>query len=541
MWFPKSSIAILACAAAFVPWQAAAQFQGLTTTSDGSLLYFSSPTRHRDTSQTFHSKIFRWDSAGGIRVVAEVQSEGQSDGCVTDSFYQLQSPRVSGDGTVFAYTASRPLPGFRLCPAVETNQAVIGLPGRQVKLDGTITLSPNGRYAITTPLAASLSSFHVVTDLASGTSIAVAGAFAGPPQRVTDAAAIVTPSGMAIVLTDRDGATRLVQTRYLVNDVIVDPSGKTLVYVTALAPDRAGAVQAGRISAIDLATGRETQLTTNFAPGNPVITSHADTVFFTDVNLSSPGSQLYAIAADGTGLRQVSHEPDGIDSATVSANGLVAYVVTRGARLVRIDVPSGASTELAPATPLIDAAYVAFTRTTVAPAGSWVTILGAGLASTRRLTLCGQPLPVVSATTVQFQVPLTFQEGPCQLVAETDSPLEHAIDLAVQKLVPQFMPVLLHQNLSGTITQTAPARPGEVIVAYMTGLGPVDDNSQVMAGFTCRVGSVATNVPYAGAAPGYPGYYQINIVVPNVYPGSESLSCGWDALMQIMTTAIWIG
>src|SRR5208283_2156841 len=98
--FRRSSIPAMLCVGMLAQWPAAAQFAGLATTGNGSVLYFSSPIRQKGTDQTFHSKIFQWDASGGIGVFAEVQSEGQSDGCVTNSFYQLQAPQVSDGGMV---------------------------------------------------------------------------------------------------------------------------------------------------------------------------------------------------------------------------------------------------------------------------------------------------------------------------------------------------------------------------------------------------------------------------------------------------------
>jgi len=496
--FRKFSIPAVLCVGTLAQWPAAAQFQGLTTTGNGSVLYFSSPIRPKGTEQTFHSKIFRWDVAGGIQVFAEVQSEGQSDGCVTNSFYQLQVPQVSDDGTVVAYTASRPGPGGRFCVPVETNQGTIELPGRERRLDGNIALSPSGRYAVTTPLAAVTDSFHIITDLTSGTSAAVAGAFNGSAQRVTDDATIVTPQPSAVIVTDRSGGTRVFQTKYQVDDVIIDRSGKTVVYVTNLAPGSAGAVQPGRISSIDLTSGRETQLTTGFAPRNPSLTSDGATVFFTDFNLIGQGQQMYAIGIGGSGLRQVTSANDQIGAAVVSGDGLTAYTITGAERLVRIDAMSGASAELAATPPFLGAAYRVFPpATTIAAVGSVMSLYGSGLSNTRQLTFCGQPVPfkTINSGIVQFQVPWDAPEGACQAIVQTDSPFEHGINLEVRILDPQFVgypdAFLNHQGFTGPITLAAPTHPGEVIVAYMTGLGPVDSTGQVTApGFTCRFDSV---------------------------------------------------
>jgi len=50
-------------------------FQGLATTNDGSILYFSSPIRPQGSDLTFHHKIYRWDATNGFQVAAEVRDE----------------------------------------------------------------------------------------------------------------------------------------------------------------------------------------------------------------------------------------------------------------------------------------------------------------------------------------------------------------------------------------------------------------------------------------------------------------------------------
>jgi uncharacterized protein (TIGR03437 family) len=101
---------------------------------------------------------------------------------------------------------------------------------------------------------------------------------------------------------------------------------------------------------------------------------------------------------------------------------------------------------------------------------------------------------------------------------------------------------LAHQNFAGAITSTAPAQPGEVIVVYMTGLGPVDPTGQLtMPGFTCSFDGVPGTLVYAGAAPGFTGFYQVNVTVPNLSPRSVSLGCGWPAESLSASTPVWIG
>lgn len=168
--------AILVIISGCGPWSlaAAAQtFQDLSTTEDGSALYFSSPIRQKETDRSFHSKIFPWNAASGIRVVAEVRDAGEFDGCTPPNFYQLRGPQVSLNGSVLAYTAARPTANSPHCSPGEPNQGVVARPGPAVTLAGNIAISPNGRYAITTTTAAVADNFHIVTDLATGAARAI--------------------------------------------------------------------------------------------------------------------------------------------------------------------------------------------------------------------------------------------------------------------------------------------------------------------------------------------------------------------------------
>jgi uncharacterized protein (TIGR03437 family) len=288
------------------------------------------------------------------------------------------------------------------------------------------------------------------------------------------------------------------------------------------------------ISSIDLGTGREMQLTGGFSIGGPVFSADGNTVFFTDRN------QLYSIGIDGSGLRQTGPT----DASLVSGDGTVAYSLANG--LSRIDLDTSKSTQLSPEAALItNAARVYPPYTSIAAIGSVTTLLGPGLNYTRQLTFCGQPVAFTIVNLwVRFQVPWDAPEGPCQTVVQTDSLFEDGLNLEVRTYAPEFFladsPIFYHLGMSGVVTQTAPAHPGEVIVGYMTGLGPVDSGGQITrSGFTCVLGSVPADIQYAGLAPGYPGFYQINFTVPNVPYGSTPVSCGWRDVSA--HGSLWVG
>jgi uncharacterized protein (TIGR03437 family) len=89
------------------------------------------------------------------------------------------------------------------------------------------------------------------------------------------------------------------------------------------------------------------------------------------------------------------------------------------------------------------------------------------------------------------------------------------------------VPAALHQDFS-IVSRTSPARRGETIALFVTGLGavnpavpagsaaPSDPLSRITAEFVnVRVGGTNATVTYAGLAPGLAGLYQINFTVPN--------------------------
>src|SRR5260370_20730125 len=139
----------------------AQSFQNLATTADGSVLYFSTSSRQKGTSQRFDSKIFRWTAATGVQLVAE--GPEAINGCVSPTFSQLRAPQVSLDGSVVGYTASRTVRNSPFCAPGEPNMGTVMRSGQTILLDGNAALSPNGRYAITTTAAPAPSQLHAGT------------------------------------------------------------------------------------------------------------------------------------------------------------------------------------------------------------------------------------------------------------------------------------------------------------------------------------------------------------------------------------------
>ena len=156
------------------------------------------------------------------------------------------------------------------------------------------------------------------------------------------------------------------------------------------------------------------------------------------------------------------------------------------------------------------------------------------------------PLFFVSPTQFNFQVPLfTLTDQASTTLTITRG----AAKTSFTVLLKPYAPALFTTNQAGTgqastlIAGTAslaapndafpgsrPARIGEYISIYATGLGdvsnrpalgsgsPVDPLARTLATPEVTVGGVPAAVTFSGLAPGYSGLYQINVQVPEGAP-----------------------
>jgi uncharacterized protein (TIGR03437 family) len=98
-----------------------------------------------------------------------------------------------------------------------------------------------------------------------------------------------------------------------------------------------------------------------------------------------------------------------------------------------------------------------------------------------------------------------------------------------------------------------PAQPGDEIVLYGIGFGPVmpdipagqlaQQANTLASAFSMSIGSVpVTNMPYLGLAPGFTGLYQFNVVVPaNTGSGAVPLTFTVDGVAGTQTLYLAVG
>ncbi len=183
----------------------------------------------------------------------------------------------------------------------------------------------------------------------------------------------------------------------------------------------------------------------------------------------------------------------------------------------------------------------------VAP-GSWISIFGSALASAEAAAT-GMPLPrmlgstmvhisgtetplnYVSPSQINAQVPVDLPPGSARLTVMSGDVETSAVTLLVAATGPgiftygQDRAVATHANGS-LITGDNPAEPGETIIVYLTGIGPVspqpgsgqasgvDPLSRATLPFSASIGGRAAPVDFLGMTPYLVGLAQANIRVP---------------------------
>jgi uncharacterized protein (TIGR03437 family) len=167
----------------------------------------------------------------------------------------------------------------------------------------------------------------------------------------------------------------------------------------------------------------------------------------------------------------------------------------------------------------------------IAPGGI-MAIFGSGLAASgtsTSVTLDGNPVQVLGATPFQINavVPQGTTPGTHILtISSTFGNAQQPVDIAT--VAPAIFlvgnpPVGAVVNQDGTLNSPgAPLPRGQVLILYATGLGAVA-NSRTVAPVTLVVNGRELPVAYAGIAPGAPGEYQVNVVIPGSTPPGVNL------------------
>ena len=167
-------------------------------------------------------------------------------------------------------------------------------------------------------------------------------------------------------------------------------------------------------------------------------------------------------------------------------------------------------------------------------AGSLISVYGLNFRSDNfSLLVNDQPVPVLAVTPWQINARLPFELANQNVTVRVSygangSP---AVPVDIQALSPAlfvsqaydgtktyWQAAALHADTHKLADATAPARAGETLELYGTGFGPVSPTGSTdptIALPRIEIGGVPATVLFAGMAPGLPGIYQVNVVVPD--------------------------
>jgi uncharacterized protein (TIGR03437 family) len=158
----------------------------------------------------------------------------------------------------------------------------------------------------------------------------------------------------------------------------------------------------------------------------------------------------------------------------------------------------------------------------------------------------------VSPTQVNLLIPTSLAPGPAVLLLTVDALDGPAIPIMLQNAAPSFFQsdatTVLGIHLNGsTITAASPAKAGEIVVLFASGLGPTnpaaipDQIPQAAASvtpissFSMLINGVAVDprqILYAGVVPTFAGLFQINVQLPGTLTANPQLQIGYAGILS---------
>jgi uncharacterized protein (TIGR03437 family) len=159
----------------------------------------------------------------------------------------------------------------------------------------------------------------------------------------------------------------------------------------------------------------------------------------------------------------------------------------------------------------------------------------------------------VSPKQVNVLAPVSLVAGPATIQLINDGLAGPEINIMLDTVAPAMFQLggatVLAAHLDGTlVSPDAPARRGEVVVIYATGLGPTVppavpnrvpdaaawiDRRTDFAIWLNDVPVPASWILYAGISPPYAGLFQINLRIPDDAPADPGIRCGFPENMSL--------
>jgi uncharacterized protein (TIGR03437 family) len=261
----------------------------------------------------------------------------------------------------------------------------------------------------------------------------------------------------------------------------------------------------------------------------------------------------YQLNADGSGTLETNLVSLGLNAASFIGNGVSLtdsgnYEIFFGIRAPSI---TGTGVFVNPQGVVNAAGFSPFGNP-ISP-GEFITIFGSGLANTTGssttlpfpTTLGGvqvlinnaaAPVYVVSPNQLNVLVPYSTTGTTASIVVNNNGTRSTAVDIPLAKTAPGIFTIpsggtgpgaILHADYT-LVNGAKPARRGETVLLYMTGLGavlptvrdgaaaPASPLAIVFSTVNVYIGGQPANVLFKGLAPFFAGLYQLNITIPTL-------------------------
>jgi uncharacterized protein (TIGR03437 family) len=188
----------------------------------------------------------------------------------------------------------------------------------------------------------------------------------------------------------------------------------------------------------------------------------------------------------------------------------------------------------------------------IAP-GEFVSLFGSGMAASVKSALPpypatlnnvtvlvngkAAPLQYVSAGQINALIPYGTTGATATIVVQNGANNSNTVTVPVAATAPGFfsadesgvgIAAVYHGNVAlGIVTPANPASPGETVTVFLSGMGAVSPavndgqatgtsplSTITASPLTIYIAGQPATTSYTGLAPGFPGLYQINVVVP---------------------------
>lgn|GEM_PF-1336354 len=517
-----------------------AQFSGLTTTPDGSRLYFASTLRQRNTAQPLHGKVFTLDDR-------EIKPSLILDHQLS-SYANITAPYLDSTGNLAGHSASNICRNNFLTPCTSVEAST----WRNLRFQGTLTLSPNRRYALNS--ASGRHSEYTFTLLNLETNQRLATATKSPASH------LVTNEG--VVWRNRGEGIERLTTGATTFETVISIEQARFTTGIAHIPNTSRILTWSNQDSISqlLQFDMVTKLRTSIGPPLPLAcTSIAAATNQTWIATCQSGihTQLLRLDSPQSNWRIIAPK---FREFTLSASGRILWYLTSDNAFHKVDLIEETDETRLPPIGSIESTQ------SIASPGSLYFIQGEGIESaTLQMSTLGVPrrqltpisksptqliylippdiLPPYFFHTLEIQnllSPFFEFRQPLSTVIQPVGPLFFDISQGASNPRPtQFAarPLAVHQDFSSLVTRENPVGPGGIVHLYALNLGPVPATffiiplprlsveTATIPDFTC-IGNNPNDPPvllYAGPAPGIIGLHQITLRMPQGPPSNSNV------------------